>query len=428
MSVTHTKTYTSKVFFVLLLSLIAFLPFHAFATTWAGSLIGHRTLLQSWKEILTLIFALYTTFWAIRDRALGKFLLNYPLNRIILIYAGLHLLLSAALRPELLSNLHSIKINLEFLILFVSAQAVIWRSRPDHTDRILSNIIIASGVIVALFAVAQAIILPKDFLSHFGYGPGTINPFLPISGDSSLFRVLSTLGGPNQLGQYLILPLACTTYRAIKTRKYSWLIFTVPIVTALYFTYSRGAIIGALLALGVIGVHHFGWRKAALALVTIILIATGVSYIYLKNSSKDSEITYVIFHGSSISDSVSNNDHIKSLKTATSTVINDPLGRGPGTAGPASYYLKNQVGLISENYYLQVAIEVGIVGLLLFLTIVVMAFLELSKLSPSNVLGFSLVATLIGWSFVNIFSHGWADSTASLIWWGSAGAIIRKKK
>lgn len=428
MSIAHTKTFTSRAFYFALLALIALLPFHAFATTWAGSIFDNRTLLQSWKEILALIFASYTIFWAIRDRSLGRFLLNYQLNKVVLAYVGLHLLISAILQPELLANLHGLKIDLEFLVLFISAQAIVWRARPAHVDRVLSDIIIICGVIVSLFALAQATLLPKDFLTHFGYGPGTINPFLPIDGGSSLFRVLSTLGGPNQLGQYLILPLACVTFRALKTKKYSWLLLAIPIITSMYFTYSRGAWIGALLALAVIGVWHFGWRKAIIAMGIFLVGVSLATIIYLQNATKNSSFSYVVFHGSSPTKSVSNNDHIKALQTATQTVIARPLGRGTGLAGPASYYLKNQVGLISENYYLQVAIEVGIMGLLFFLIILAMTGLALARLAPTDSLGIALLATLIGWSFINLVSHGWADSTASLVWWGSAGAIIRKTK
>ena len=34
-----------------LLVLVALMPFHAFLTTWLGSGLGHRSLLQGWKEL-----------------------------------------------------------------------------------------------------------------------------------------------------------------------------------------------------------------------------------------------------------------------------------------------------------------------------------------------------------------------------------------
>lgn len=428
MSLSHTKTPSSRFFYFALLTLLALLPFHAFGTTWASTVFDNRALLQSWKEIVILGLCLYTLFWTIRDRALGKFLLENPLNKLILLYAALHLTISLILRPELLANLHGLKINLEFLALFICAQAIVWRARPSHADRTIADIIIIGGVVVALFGLAQALLLPKDFLLSFGYGPGTINPYLPIGEDSQLFRVISSLGGPNQLGQYLILPLACVLYKSFRTKNYSWLGLSLPILGCMYFTYSRSAWVGAALALVVIGVYCFGWRKMSAAVGIGLLALAAISVIYVNKVQKGSSLSYVIFHGSSPTDSISNNDHIKAIASASRQVISQPFGNGTGTAGPASYYLKAEKGSISENYYLQVALEVGVMGLLLFVVIVVATGLALMRIPASNNLAIPLLSALVGWSFINLLLHGWADSTASLVWWGSAGAIIRKSK
>jgi hypothetical protein len=36
----------------------------------------------------------------------------------------------------------------------------------------------------------------------------------------------------------------------------------------------------------------------------------------------------------------------------------------------------------------------------------------------------SLLASLIGISFVNLLSHAWADDTLAYLWWGLAGIAI----
>ena len=163
MGVTHTKTLTANIFLYALLGLLALLPFHAFATTWLGTIVNNRPQLQSWKEIVVIALGLYTVFWAIRDRSLGRFLLENSLNKLILVYIALHLGLSLIIQPELTANLHGLKINLEFLVLFLAAQAVIWRARPVHIDRKVVDVLIAGGLVVSLFGLAQALILPPDF-------------------------------------------------------------------------------------------------------------------------------------------------------------------------------------------------------------------------------------------------------------------------
>ncbi len=428
MGVTHTKTLTANIFLYALLGLLALLPFHAFATTWLGTIVNNRPQLQSWKEIVVIALGLYTVFWAIRDRSLGRFLLENSLNKLILVYIALHLGLSLIIQPELTANLHGLKINLEFLVLFLAAQAVIWRARPVHIDRKVVDVLIAGGLVVSLFGLAQALILPPDFLTNFGYGPGTINPFLPIADNSGFYRILSTLGGPNQLGQYLILPFVCILYRSFQTKNNWWFALTIPVLACMYFTYSRSAWVGAVLALCVILLGHFDWRKVTL-IFSLGLVAIGIVVaLFASNSSINTKLSYLVFHGSTPATSVSNNDRILAIRSAVNEVIEQPLGRGPGMAGPASFYLQKHTGVISENYYLQIAIEVGILGLIFFITILVIAGLSLAKLPPGNALALPLLATLIGWSFINLVLHGWADSTSSLIWWGSAGAIIRNTK
>jgi len=92
-------------------------------------------------------------------------------------------------------------------------------------------------------------LLPPDFLTHFGYGPSTILPFQHIAMGTNVLRFPGTLGGPNQLGTYLILPLCLSLIYAVKYRKrLLWLLLAGGII-CLIATQSRGAWLGALLAL-----------------------------------------------------------------------------------------------------------------------------------------------------------------------------------
>jgi hypothetical protein len=39
-------------------------------------------------------------------------------------------------------------------------------------------------------------------------------------------------------------------------------------------------------------------------------------------------------------------------------------------------------------------------------------------------LALSLLASLIGITLINMFSHAWADDTLSYVWWGLAGVAL----
>ena len=102
--------------------------------------------------------------------------------------------------------------------------------------------------------------------------------------------------------------------------------------------------------------------------------------------------------------------------------MREPFGRGVGTAGPASVYNRGK-GRVAENYFIQIGQEAGWIGLMLFLLINagVGYLLWVRRADP---LALSLLAGLIGLSFVNLLSHAWSDDTLAYVWWGLAGIAM----
>jgi hypothetical protein len=132
----------------------------------------------------------------------------------------------------------------------------------------------------------------------------------------------------------------------------------------------------------------------------------------------------VLFHTDVTSQaSQSSNDvRFQNLERGLKDVETDPLGDGPGTAGPESVRNNNK-SRIAENYYLQIGQEVGWIGLGLFLAINgIVAWLLWQRRDQYLALG--LLASLIGISFVNLLSHAWRDDTLALLWWGLAGVAL----
>ena len=72
---------------------------------------------------------------------------------------------------------------------------------------------------------------------------------------------------------------------------------------------------------------------------------------------------------------------------------------------------------------MQIAQEVGIVGLALFVAI---SYLVAKALwdNRKDDLAKALLASAIGLTFVNLVSHAWADDTLAYIWWGVAGIAL----
>jgi putative inorganic carbon (HCO3(-)) transporter len=193
---------------------------------------------------------------------------------------------------------------------------------------------------------------------------------------------------------------------------------------ALFFTYSRSAYIGlviSLLTLYYLLKLNKRRRKQFLIICGGVVVGVGLlAFAFRYNSIAQN----VLFHTSNSSKSSTSSNAVRfsDLRGGLKDVAREPLGEGPGTAGPASVH-NSHPARIAEDYYVQVAQESGWIGLVLFMSINVIVFIRLWR-KQADPLASLLLATLIGISLVNLVSHEWADDTLSLIWWGMAGIML----
>jgi hypothetical protein len=193
----------------------------------------------------------------------------------------------------------------------------------------------------------------------------------------------------------------------------------------LYFSYSRGAWIGLALSLLTLAALGFKWDKrlqlwAGGIICVLIVLAAGL-FVGLRNNTSFQDAIFHTSTNSSIKVS-SNQNHLSALKQGLSDAVHQPLGRGPGTAGPASVYNDHTVR-IPENYFVQIAEEIGWLGLVVFLLIywLVARWLYAARKNP---LALGLFAALVGITFINLVSLAWSDNTLSYLWWGLAGVVL----
>ena len=97
-----------------------------------------------------------------------------------------------------------------------------------------------------------------------------------------------------------------------------------------------------------------------------LLCAGGAFWLTKDNTAVQNALFHTQDHSAS---SVSSNDaHVSAFRSGVTDVLQQPLGDGPGTAGPASVYNSDHPARIAENYYVQIAQETGWLGLALFLS------------------------------------------------------------
>jgi O-antigen ligase len=188
---------------------------------------------------------------------------------------------------------------------------------------------------------------------------------------------------------------------------------------------SRGAWLGLIAAAMTFGWLRLNSRQAKQLFLTGIaasLIAASGIVVLLRDNDF---VQNIVFHTDEHSTSKvsSNSAHVAYSIAAAKEIISEPLGRGPGTAGPAGVYNTGHPARIAENYFLQIGQETGWLGLGLFLAIYALLAWEL-WLRRKLLLAQVLLASLAGLSVMALLMHIWTDDTIAYLWFGLAGILL----
>ncbi|MDL2341623.1 MAG: O-antigen ligase family protein [Patescibacteria group bacterium] len=407
--------------------IIALIPFHALLTVWISSGFGHYTAFRLWKELLLLFVGLAVVYLVVTDHKIRSHTLTRRLVWLILAYAGLQLLTgflslrAGTVTPKALA--YGLLVDLRFLTFFLFTWAIALR-----TNRLKANwqkLLLWPALVVIVFGLLQIFVLPADFLRHFGYGPHTIQPFETVNSNHDYVRIASTLRGPNPLGAYLIIPITALLVLCLQAaKKWRLALGVVAGFVVLGFSFSRSALLGALISASLVKLLLAKPAQAKRLLMGFAVVVVVVGSLGALVVHKNSRLENVVLHTQTKSAvaTTSNDGHLHSLQRGLHDIAHQPLGRGPGSAGPASVY-NNGRARIAENYFLQLGQEVGMLGLGLFLLINA-GLGYLLWLRRTEPLALILFASLIGLTVVNLLSHAWADDTLAYVWWGLAGIAM----
>lgn len=404
------------------------MPFHAFLTVWASSLIGHYTAVRLWKEVILLIVGLGTLLLIAIDHKIRSHTLTRRLVWLIFTYVLLNIVYGLFVYSRgdvsLKSFGYGLIVDLRLPLFFLVTWATALRTR--RLRYYWQGLVIFGCAGVVAFGLLQAFILPHDFLRHFGYGPNTIAPLETINHNQHYIRIASTLRGANPLGAYLIVPISVITMILVRSklrRNWHFALLAGALIT-LFFSFSRSAWIGAFVSIAVV----LGLSIKTKKLRQQVLIAACVGFLALVGLGialrHNSHFQNVFLHTEdhSLVKKSSNDGHLSALKSGLSDIAHHPFGDGPGTAGPASAYNPKETR-IAENYFIQIGQETGLIGMFLFILINIgVGYLLWSR--RADPLALSLFASLIGLTLVNMLSHAWADDTLAYVWWGLAGIAM----
>lgn len=407
---------------VLLALLLILMPFHAALVTIYGNFLPYKTALMVWKEVLIIIIGILCTYAVYKDRSLIKLDI---INKIAIGILLFSLFISLINFSELSALLFGIKTNLVVFVLFLEAQVL--ASKYNYVN--ILKIVLIPASIVAIIAILQPVIFKPELLNMIGYGTDSIDSTQYVESAQDSIRVFSTLGGPNQLGAYLIIPFTLSLALAIKSRKIIWYLLPLFFVFPIYMSYSRSAWIGSIVAAITVVLMQFKFKIQLIVGMIIILLLATFGYLFYSGGvcKYYSDPIGILVHGSCQSGNLGGSDMIRvnSIQNGINSITSNPLGSGVGTAGPASFYTSKP--LIVENWYIQIAIEIGLIGLMLYLAFIIMNLKKLYKDSlhkEYSVLPITLFASLCGILVASLFLHTLADSTLSILLFGLLGIVI----
>lgn len=395
-----------------------------FGTLWPN----YDLLIKSWKEILMLIAGIIVLFLLFKKKQFK--LLRDPIMVAICLYAILHLILIIFIHSNLKSILAGLAIDLRY-VLFFGLVYIAVKLYPKYRKTFV-KVGIVGALVVLVFALLQVFILPIDILKYLGYSTKTISPYLTVDQNHNFIRINSTLRGPNPVGAYagIILTLIVAAIAKHKVQKNKLVLVIVSIlsvggVVALWASYSRSALIGAVLAIFivlVVAIMPRLSRKSLLISGVALIIALLIGSLFIANNMQFA--SNVLLHENPTGDSSvnSNEGHILSLQTGFDQFTHQPFGSGVGSTGSASLYGKNPV--IIENQYLFTAHEIGWLGLAIYVFIFGIIIVKLWNLRK-NWLALGVLASGVGMAVIGLLLPVWVDDTISIIWWGIAAIALQ---
>lgn len=229
-------------------------------------------------------------------------------------------------------------------------------------------------------------------------------------------RVYSTFENPNVYGEYLILAIPIIagllwTEKGI-FKKLFWLGSLGVTMLALALTFSRGCWLGIILVIGLLAImidrRFILLGIVALLFLPFVLPESIINRFLSIGNMGDSSTSYRVY-----------------IWMGTLAMLADYWFSGIGL-GITSFntiypiYSYNNISAPhSHNLYLQLVVEFGIVGLIIFLGMLYNFYKEtiISICKKKNILTSSLIAGVSGFMLQSMFDHTWYNYRVVLIFW-----------
>lgn len=423
-----------------LLVLIVVLPFQALLLSWLyarGVPASALKSLSAWKELVGLGVVVAGVGGFVRQRQrLDRFdLVGLAFVAFIAAYAIAPRLFAPGAPTATDVRWLAFRQGAAFVILFLAARHA---NLSDDFTRRAARVVMGVGSVIAAVAVYEfffsgswnSFVVDTVQYPKYQFFVTNTTPFnfldirqYAVIGGNRVERVGSVLFSPLTLGFYLLLPFAIALQRTIRDGLRSAAGAVLVLTGAgLLLTQTRAALVGAVVVALVTLRRAAGQSERRRLQFAAVLVA--VVIIALPAAASTGLTSRVATTASGEGQNAT--DHVDAFWKGVRTVGSHPLGLGVGTSAGVGQRFQVQGTTITENYYEQVGVEVGIAGMVLFiaLTIMLLRRLRRASLAISDV-GVGAVCTAAwGLAVGAFFLHTWTDFSTAWTFWALAGAVV----
>ena len=311
------------------------------------------------------------------------------------------------------------------LVLFMAARHLGLPARVSH--RIQTGLLLA-GVGISLLAFWNQF-APDAWASFVGQsgllayertaleiGSGPVIQRGVLAGHDFV-RSGSIFLNPLSLGHWMLIPIGVAIARGVAGRPRGWEMIAGAIcVAGLLTSFTRSAIVAVPLMVAVAvscGLHR---QRLAMGLFACTLAL------------------YPVFGALGVGDQLqssfdpsntSRQGHIEALQADVQGLIASPVGRGLGTAGTQGQRLDVVGRTTAESWYFQIGLEMGVLGMALFIALLVLVFRRLwARAKLGSTTATAALCAMAGLAFGGLVLHSFGDLQTSFAVWALCGLAL----
>ena len=380
-------------------------------------LVPHPAVVEAWTEIL-LVAVVALAAWRPPEQPDDPSATRHIPTWM---WATLALALFAGARTLLDPTLEA-AIGLRLTFAFTAVVFVLWRHPFDEFDRdSLVTLLMVAGFVASVVGIVQQVV-GAEALNRIGYEYNST-----IRTTSGLLRSFSTFNQPFPFAFTVMtavlvgLPVALSDRSRARNRLF--LLVLPVLVLGMSTAFVRAALIGLVIGLFALAVIRFQVLvHALLAMVLVALLA-------------------LPFVGSALISTSSVDDRTTGWARSTELVMSNPIGSGMGSVGAAAEKVFDEGGGADrfpttagdptyqpDNYYVLKLIELGPLGLWLFVVIIASAWnharvLGRQRAGADSALALGVAAVVAGAAAAAMASTYWEIFPVDLYFWTLLGVL-----